>query len=64
MQVWYYYCMCPQCFSSLIPIVYGPVTDDNLSKHKSGEIILAGDRFRYQDTYSHYCMNCLEGINL
>jgi hypothetical protein len=56
--------MCPVCFNNLIPIVYGPVTDDNLSKHKSGKIILAGDRFRYQDTYSHYCMTCLEGINL
>ena len=56
--------MCPKCFNKVIPIVYGLLTDDNLSKHKSGEIILAGDIKRYGETYSHYCMECLEGLNL
>ena len=56
--------MCPQCSGNIIPIMYGPLTDENLSLHKDGKIILAGDRFRYQERYSHYCMECLEGINL
>jgi hypothetical protein len=56
--------MCPICQGKLIPIVYGVITDTNLSLHKDGKIILAGYRDRYLNHPKSSCTNCFESHDI
>jgi hypothetical protein len=56
--------MCPNCNSTLIPIIYGYVNPKYVDMHKQGLVLLVSKTYHTKNDPNWHCGVCIESFNL